>query len=396
MPIKFRCTHCRQFLGISQTKAGEIVDCPTCGRTVRVPDLDGRVAPIPEPALNVADSSLADALHELARIGQPIDEQANQRQALEPDFTETDAAVPLPAPAPISLDPPLPAEPVALTLPEPAVNPLEHGQTSSSAAEPVWPETSGTLRSGEQEAGPPSPKDSDPLLSLSQQSSAPSRHTDSVHSRRPVSRLPVSRLTVAVVVVMSLTSFGLGYLIGRAGGDTAADTAHSGLTQHAGHREQPSAAVSGGEATEPSLKGRITYRTETGGSKPDRGARILVFPRERRGQAKLSIVGFRPADTTEDDSRVAAAGLRALGGDVAIADADGQFEVFLPQAGEYHILILSHYHPRDEQTLIEPRLKALLDGYFDRGEHLLGRVAYHFSQVRYQGEGTEPWDHTFR
>ena len=71
MPIKFRCSYCRQFLGISRNRAGEVFDCPTCGRTIRVPSLDGTVAPVPAPELNAADAHLARALDELAALAEP-------------------------------------------------------------------------------------------------------------------------------------------------------------------------------------------------------------------------------------------------------------------------------------------------------------------------------------
>ena len=69
MPIKFRCQHCRQFLGISRSKAGEVFDCPTCGWTLRVPDLDGSIKPLPSPGLDMGDSKLAKALDEVALAG---------------------------------------------------------------------------------------------------------------------------------------------------------------------------------------------------------------------------------------------------------------------------------------------------------------------------------------
>src|SRR5262249_49910525 len=37
MPIKFRCVHCNQKLGIAHRKAGTQVQCPTCLRMVMVP-----------------------------------------------------------------------------------------------------------------------------------------------------------------------------------------------------------------------------------------------------------------------------------------------------------------------------------------------------------------------
>ena len=81
MPIKFRCAHCRQFLGIADSQAGEIVDCPTCGRSVRVPRSDGSVEPLPELRLNTGDRQLNAALQELAAIDPaaivPLEESAS-------------------------------------------------------------------------------------------------------------------------------------------------------------------------------------------------------------------------------------------------------------------------------------------------------------------------------
>ena len=37
MPIRFRCGHCNQLLGIARRKAGRIVHCPTCRGEVLVP-----------------------------------------------------------------------------------------------------------------------------------------------------------------------------------------------------------------------------------------------------------------------------------------------------------------------------------------------------------------------
>jgi hypothetical protein len=43
-PIKFRCFQCNQLLGVSRSKAGEVVSCPKCAAELIVPEL-GEVAP---------------------------------------------------------------------------------------------------------------------------------------------------------------------------------------------------------------------------------------------------------------------------------------------------------------------------------------------------------------
>ena len=58
MPIRFRCEHCGQLLGIARRKAGTHVNCPSCFRDVLVPAEDQAEAraavqapaPIPAPA----------------------------------------------------------------------------------------------------------------------------------------------------------------------------------------------------------------------------------------------------------------------------------------------------------------------------------------------------------
>lgn len=47
MPIRFRCQHCKQLLGIARRKAGTLVECPRCaGRILVPPEPNGHV---PEP-----------------------------------------------------------------------------------------------------------------------------------------------------------------------------------------------------------------------------------------------------------------------------------------------------------------------------------------------------------
>src|SRR5262249_8474603 len=98
MPIRFRCQHCKQLLGIARRKAGTHVNCPTCRRQVMVPDKDEDEPnqPAPSPA-------------EVQQV--PAKAQAQEQLFERDDFAAllrpppslapgVASAAPLPAPAP--------------------------------------------------------------------------------------------------------------------------------------------------------------------------------------------------------------------------------------------------------------------------------------------------------
>ena len=89
MPIKFRCQHCDQLMGISRSKAGDVVDCQTCGMSVRVPGLDGEVVPLPQPKLDLQDAELANALDELAALGSNVTLEKKQLELQSQAKTST-------------------------------------------------------------------------------------------------------------------------------------------------------------------------------------------------------------------------------------------------------------------------------------------------------------------
>ena len=127
MPIKFRCHHCQQLLGISRSRAGAVVDCPQCGRDLRVPELDGRTRRMPDAGAGTrTDSALISALSELSVLDQQ-DGAAVAVVATAADRpTEADvndqlavAVEPLPETEPVDVDvqwesPVVDAEPVAI------------------------------------------------------------------------------------------------------------------------------------------------------------------------------------------------------------------------------------------------------------------------------------------
>jgi phage FluMu protein Com len=54
MPIRFRCEHCQQLLGIARRKAGTRVECPTCHALVLVPFSDQEEPAAASPPLRAS------------------------------------------------------------------------------------------------------------------------------------------------------------------------------------------------------------------------------------------------------------------------------------------------------------------------------------------------------
>ena len=104
MTITFRCPHCRQFLGISTTKAGTLVDCPACGRSVLVPHEGGGATGTKQAPRPGDHPGLRNALQELSALGSTdVDDSAMLilPELLEPDLTS--ALRELAAAAPVAL-----------------------------------------------------------------------------------------------------------------------------------------------------------------------------------------------------------------------------------------------------------------------------------------------------
>ncbi|MCH8831014.1 MAG: hypothetical protein IID45_15690, partial [Planctomycetes bacterium] len=208
MPIKFRCEHCRQFLGISRSKAGELVDCPTCGRTLRVPQLDGTREPIPDPKLDMQDSALAGALDALAMIGrdQPAGVAVKEAQPIAPiKPVEVKTLEPLATLEPIVIEAPPPVEPVSVESPK---NRPGKPATAKKSSNPdaALRELAEITPAGESPQRP----------GVGQlQGSFASKLLRSLHSRYVLGILT----SVAAIALL------LGYLAGRSGSDSHASSA---------------------------------------------------------------------------------------------------------------------------------------------------------------------------
>jgi hypothetical protein len=361
MPIKFRCNYCRQFLGISRGRAGDVVDCPTCGRSIRVPGLDGIVQPVAAPEINVRDAKLMRALDELANWNAPVQSVAVS-QTLE---AEAEVEIPQPIAEPIPIEVPLAPEPIAIK-PPPVVEAAATAASAEAAAEPAM-SVGNALAELQQIAAV------EPLSSRAEATS------EVFHYSRP--QQPSWKMWLAMLL-LAVAGFLIGFLTAN-----LRKPSSNPLAEHIVEStvEAPLAAA---------ISGRITYKTADGSSLPDRNARIIVLPREREGTAKLSAAGFRAADHPAD-VKLATAAVKSLGGDFTLTDDGGQFSIQLANPGTFQIVVISNYADRGKHDDPDPELIRLLTPYFDQPLQVIGRTKTHFGQVRYKGTGTEAWDHSF-
>ncbi|MEX2286154.1 MAG: hypothetical protein WD648_03630 [Planctomycetaceae bacterium] len=347
---------------------------------MRVPDLDGRVRPLPKPALNLRDSGLVKALDEVAHIGSLQARELRYGQAtegpseFESPARQTEVIEPLPLPDVVPVDPPLPAEIVsglAAPLPVKASETGVVGDNGDHAA-----------MINELAAISALPRDQAPARSR-------------IERREPNRRSPLFEpIVVAAIVAVAVVAAGAGYWTAafnkphEVGGIAA-----NGANHPANESEKPVVGRANGQDAA-SVRGRITEKIATGESRTSVGAKIIAFPTTPPGTATLPAAGFR-ATASDAEFQAAQAAMRQAGGDVAVADNEGNFELKLPAPGTYSLLVLSRFQSRESQRPVEAALKQLLETNFDRPESLPGEARYHFGRIRYRGSGTEVWDHSF-
>lgn len=413
MPIKFRCQHCKQLLGIAHTKAGSLVDCPTCGRTLRVPNLDGSIDPEPVLGMDLDDHDLRRALDELGQIGKPEspsrpdDPKANMtvEKPVAPggreitanreiaDFSiertnEEDRCIPSKDASPAARSRDSDHDPethesagrrqgIALE-PLPALAPVDPPQNPRG----IRPRPVPT-------AMPPEVSPDQILLELSLD-----RPSVGARSGRTKSEASLGSRSVSLGVAIGISSFclvlglALGFGIGRMRPSTATKTEDQPATSSV------STQLPVPEDDVPRFHGQLTYRNSQGKLEPDAGARILAIPEERPGENKLPSIGFRPADN--ESSRAAAKlALADLGGAEATADSQGRYVLELPRTGTVHLIVLSRFQGGKHDTTWPTAAEKTLRSLFVRPEQLIGSLAFHVETVEHKDNGPIVWHHVF-
>ncbi len=381
MPIKFRCQHCQQLLGISRSRASAVVDCPQCGRSLRVPDLDGRTRKMPDPRSSATgDAALVSALTELSELGDPnIPDKASADVQHEPDRRIVT----------VDVDPATHFEPIE-TVPA--------AQSFVSEADELGDDPVAIEESLEE------------LAALHDEEAESRVSSDLLQEMRQARDGGGSAAKAFVLVCVAFAAGAAGGWFAKGTIDETADTtsqSQPGLAWDNGGM----AELNGREGVAESdklavLRGTITWAksvSSTGSgdsdqsqaaSMPDGGATVFMLPSERTGSLKFNASSLL-LDPDHPDRRATLAALHAIGGSITEADADGSFHASVMIARPVTVIAISKHVERPADVPPPVETVQLLDSYFDSTSHVVGRRNLKSLTIPAPSASTQPIDFHF-
>jgi hypothetical protein len=138
------------------------------------------------------------------------------------------------------------------------------------------------------------------------------------------------------------------------------------------------------------LSGEVVYLTGGGNARPDDGSVVLVVPTEDRPAPtnKAAIEGLRPGDPVPQDDSENLQIIHAIGGAYTRADADGGYQIRLPDSGKYFVLVVSRNAYRGAGEDLDLNDIAQLGRYVRPPTELLGNRKYEWREVLLRSDRT--------
>jgi hypothetical protein len=337
MPIRFACPHCQQKLSVSSRKAGTSADCPRCKKKLAIPtpppEPERKPTPAPKPPPSVPLPSVTVA---------PKAQPADRIPAPEVRF------VPPPEAAVAAEEP---AAESAIAVAEPPPEMVAEAEPPQ-AEEAIW-------------TPDPAGYEGMELVYDTTESSVPSRTVGSEHTELVAIPRYVLYLQGGLIGVVALVAFAIGMLAGGAI-----------LTQ-------PPAPL---EAQACVIRGSVTYASGPR-QLPDEGAVIALLPQTgAKPDEKAPVAGLRPDDPTPGETHRGIAILSSLGGGYTRADANGRFELEVPDRGRYLVLVVSSRSLLRSVEEIPTADIFKLGPYFDNAADLLGNHRYQLKEESIRGD----------
>jgi len=356
MPIKFRCQHCQQLLGIARSRASAVVDCPQCGRSLRVPELDGRTRRLPDARSDVkSDSALMSALSELSALGDSHAATQNDdlSHAVEmPSSDNTRTAV---------------------------LNPVP--QSQAVVAEPMATRPVVPVRIDDEDEDPFTLDDSlSELVAFGEDVPATDLSEDLLTEMQQVSHPSNSPLlTIFGCILLLLLGTGLGWWLAHSQASSGTSTEGPGKIA-AAPKNAPAAEVNAVEMHGTGVTGTVKYLDATGQMLPDTGALLIQLPSERSGRLKLDARSLL-LDNDHPDRVATLAALTSLGGAVAKADDAGQYQLSGRSNGDVLVVAVSRHRQRAADVPTSPDVTDALQAWFDSSSNICGRLSANIATV---------------
>lgn len=362
MPIKFRCEHCQQLLGISRSRAAANVDCPQCGRTLKVPGdpapaaLSAETAQSSEAGGNTPateDENLMSALTQLTMLADEADSVAQEARPFDDSSTVIQGQD-------------APSERLHRNVSGP-----ETTVTGSAATFEASADTTEALQDLASWQEPASPSESARIS------------TELLSEMRSASTTSSWLASTLVASLLILISGAAGWWLARSGTvdswlgvpSTSEVTSFTpgDDTKMPVHEHLPVAVQVRPDRWVATVKGRAYFIDESDQTVPDKGAAVYFLPETRDGNLKIHARSFQK-EPTNADRRFSEAALQALGGFRVEADDEGRFEVGSHvTSDQYRLIVVSRHRERPDQALPDSQISNELMPWFDSTIHILGQ-----------------------
>lgn len=324
MPVRFSCPTCQIVLGIADRKIGCQITCPKCGEALIVPSHQ-------EAAVWLTSAAIGGGAHPAARLPNDVSGPPDEGHGLA-DFGEVPRLI----------------------------TDVEENQHRAAAAVRAWPPAGPS-------SNPAGPTASAPPARTQFPPSGLGRSGEGGGVVIPSGFVLVSRRAVYAQAVLALAlalfAFLAGYAIGR------------------GFAPQRDSAGGGGDQAPLVIEGSVAYTPVPSTLEADDESTILVVPAGGKFVPPLAVAGFRPDDPLERRSPSLDL-LREQGGDFARTDSSGGFQLVLPAAGDYHLLVLSKHALQQGGQVRGPTAadQAEMAPYFSSPEQLVGIHRYRWTR----------------
>ena len=335
---------------MAQRKRGTVVHCPKCGHPNVVPqDLS---AAEEEPASPPPQPSAAEPQFPNVVVFDDVPELIAEQERKPIQIVQASLSGPAPPVPPLSN---LSSSPPTSPASSPASQPAPTVQPTGAPPLPPFPWSS--------PAEPPPPvagRSSEAIARLKP------RPEDALLllSRRAVYAL------AGLLLAVSLFAFLAGYLIGR-GRRSAAPGAGADQTA--------------AEVDPVALEGSVIYSAAPGQFKSDVGAVAIALPVDKTPAEKLPAAGMRAGEAEDSHWAPLANALASFGGALARANDEGDFQLVVPQPGDYYLLLISRHAKRPAAKAIDKDDLSQLASYFADGAGLIGPDKYVLIRRRLAG-----------